>query len=251
MKLDHCKQHAGSDDDSLNCYRIRHDDGRPASDYEVMSRIDAQAADMARVSAELGLPPTIGPAPGYLSNLVKTNRAQAAEIAAYELTVANLRAAQGVATGFALVSTDTLAGWKNQVNTLAVLSGQDRRERTIKLKQGIADVLAAAPQPAAQPEPKPTSVSKSKRAQMEARGYVVNGVAMMHPETRRRVLLDYCGFVGWWHGQVHHDQQAQAERKPMTLHQMMHYLPQGNADAGTVSAIAVAVEKFHGIKDTK
>ena len=107
-------------------------------------------------------------------------------------------AAQGVPDGFTLVRTDTLAGWKAQVNTLAVLSGQDRRERTIKLKQEIADVLAAAPQPAAQPEPKPTSVSLSKRTQLEADGYVVNGVAMMHPETRRRVLLDYCGFVGWY-----------------------------------------------------
>lgn len=80
MKLDHCKQHAGSDDDSLNCYRIRHDDGRPASDYEVMSHIGAQAADLARISAELGLPPTIGPAPGYLAGLIESVRDQAAEI---------------------------------------------------------------------------------------------------------------------------------------------------------------------------
>ena len=52
MKLEHCKQHAGSDDDSLNCYRIRHDDGRPASDYEVMSRIDAQEAEIAALRAD-------------------------------------------------------------------------------------------------------------------------------------------------------------------------------------------------------
>lgn len=54
MKLEHCKQHAGSDDDSLNCYRIRHDDGRPASDYEVMSHIYAQAAEIAALRADAG-----------------------------------------------------------------------------------------------------------------------------------------------------------------------------------------------------
>lgn len=76
-------------------------------------------------------------------------------LAAAPQPAAQAESAQGVPDGFTLVSTDTLAGWKVQVNTLAVLSGQDRRERTIKLKQEIADVLAAAPQPAAQQEPKP------------------------------------------------------------------------------------------------
>lgn len=65
-------------------------------------------------------------------------------------------------------------------------------------KEELRTMLAAAPQPAAAPEPVPTSVSRAKRAQLEAHGYVVNGVAMMHLETRQRVLLDYCGFVGWY-----------------------------------------------------
>ena len=77
---------------------------------------------------------------------------------------------------------------------------RDHREALKNLRETIKRGLevAAAQQPAAQPEPAPTSVSLSKRAKLEADGYVVNGVALMHPETRQRVLLDYCGFVGWY-----------------------------------------------------
>lgn len=85
------------------------------------------------------------------SHNTRNRRIYCAMIEAAPQPAAQAESAQGTPAGFALVSTDTLAGWKNQVNTLAVLSGQDRRERTIKLKQEIADVLAAAPQPAAQP----------------------------------------------------------------------------------------------------
>lgn len=37
----------------------------------------------------------------------------------------------------------------------------------------------------------------SKLAQLQADGYVVNGVAIFHPETSRRGLVDYLGYVGW------------------------------------------------------
>jgi len=92
---------------------------------------------------------------------------------------------------------------------------QEHRKALKNLRETIKRGLevAAAPQPPTQKEPAPTSVSLKKRAELEAHGYVVNGVALMHPETRQRVLLDYCGCVGWWHGQVHHDQQAQANTK--------------------------------------
>ncbi len=41
------------------------------------------------------------------------------------------------------------------------------------------------------------SVAQQKRADLEARGYVVNGVAFMHPATNKRGLLDYLGAVHW------------------------------------------------------
>jgi len=99
--------------------------------------------------------------------------------------------------------------WDAAIKTLGAY-----REAMNAIHERESPTFMGEPQPAAQQEPAPTSVSRSKRAQLEAHGYVVNGVAMMHLETRRRVLLDYCGFVGWWHGQVHHDQHAQPERKP-------------------------------------
>ena len=47
---------------------------------KVLAHIDAQAAVLAGISAELGLPPTIGPAPGVLAGLLESVKDQAAEI---------------------------------------------------------------------------------------------------------------------------------------------------------------------------
>lgn len=40
MKLAHCNTHANSDDSGLTCYRIRHDDGRPATQEEIWGEIE-------------------------------------------------------------------------------------------------------------------------------------------------------------------------------------------------------------------
>lgn len=41
------------------------------------------------------------------------------------------------------------------------------------------------------------SIGKRKLIQLQADGYVVNGVAIYNPETGRRGLVDYLGYVGW------------------------------------------------------
>jgi len=79
---------------------------------------------------------------------------------------------------------------KNEAGQIVAVTRQDEEGK-------ILEVIAMDIRFEREPEPKPTSVSLSKRAELEAHGYVVNGVALMHLETRRRVLLDYCGFVGW------------------------------------------------------
>ena len=43
---------------------------------------DALKSDCARISAELGIPPTMAPAPGYISTLVATNTALSARVEA-------------------------------------------------------------------------------------------------------------------------------------------------------------------------
>lgn len=101
------------------------------------------------------------------------------------------------------------------------------------------DCRSVAPQPAAQPERKPTSVSRSKRASLEADGYIVNGVSLMHPGTRQRVLLDDYGFVGWW--------QAHPERKPLTRDQV-YKMAHEDVFLGNIFEIVKAVESAHGIK---
>ena len=41
------------------------------------------------------------------------------------------------------------------------------------------------------------SVARRKRVEIEARGYLINGVAFIHPTTGRRGLLDNLGAVHW------------------------------------------------------
>ena len=41
------------------------------------------------------------------------------------------------------------------------------------------------------------SMGKRKLTQLQGDGFIVNGVAIFHPETGRRGLVDYLGYVGW------------------------------------------------------
>lgn len=51
--------------------------------------------------------------------------------------------------------------------------------------------------------PKFLPVAARKLAELQAKGYVINGYSIMHPETRQRGLIDSSGFVGWWSNQDH------------------------------------------------
>lgn len=42
-----------------------------------------------------------------------------------------------------------------------------------------------------------TPVARAKLESLEADGYMVNGVALMHRETHKRAFLDCMGYVGW------------------------------------------------------
>jgi len=52
-------------------------------------------------------------------------------------------------------------------------------------------------------------VAGRKLADMQAKGYAVNGYSLMHQETRQRGFIDAGGFVGWWSSRDH-GQAAQA-----------------------------------------
>lgn len=55
-------------------------------------------------------------------------------------------------------------------------------------------LYAAAPVTAA---PDMESMGKRKLMQLQDNGFIVNGVAIYNPETGRRGLVDYLGYVGW------------------------------------------------------
>lgn len=42
-----------------------------------------------------------------------------------------------------------------------------------------------------------SAIARRKRAELEAEGYVANGIAIIHPATRRRGLIDRAGAVHW------------------------------------------------------
>jgi len=131
---------------------------------------------------------------------------------------------------------------KNEAGRIVAVTRQDEDGK-------ILEVIATDIRFEREPEPKPTSVSLSKRAELEADGYVVNGLALMHPETRRRVLLDYCGFVGWYGLESEITRfRTQQERKPMTRNQVDD-LAEDGVFLRSVYEIVQAVEAFHGIKD--
>ena len=85
---------------------------------------------------------------------------------------------------------------KNATSGLARL---EHDEGNMALLADVRDCLIRAQQLANPPTPqaRPNAVANHKRAELEARGYVVNGVAFMHPGTRKRGLLDDLGAVHW------------------------------------------------------
>lgn len=56
-------------------------------------------------------------------------------------------------------------------------------------QQSVIEAISAGPSMKA--------IGKRKLIQLQGDGYIVNGVALYHPITGRRGLLDYLGYVGW------------------------------------------------------
>ena len=80
------------DDTSITVARIKYNAATDQPEMAaVLAHIDAQAAVLASISAELGLPPTIGPAPGVLAGLLAKAKDQAAEIDALRADAARYR----------------------------------------------------------------------------------------------------------------------------------------------------------------
>ena len=91
-----------------------------------------------------------------------------------------------------------LAAIGERLQTTNKLAGEDvRAEAThalVKLEALEDELLHQFNKNATPPM---ESMGKRKLTQLQGDGYVINGVALYHPETGQRALIDYLGYVGW------------------------------------------------------
>ena len=92
------------------------------------------------------------------------------------------------AIGERLQTTHKLAGDEVRTESVHALQKLEALEAELN-QQSVIEFLAACPPM--------ESMGKRKLIQLQGDGYIINGVALYHPETGQRVLVDYLGYVGW------------------------------------------------------